>query len=156
MLKKDFFTAKTSQHLLYKNVLLIKLIRMKYFEINYKKVHKTLVLDMFLELIHTLRFLLQTNYNQRYMASVAQVCKNDVYKDVGANFEFQYKFSSFVKTRLNCYIKGRPNLYFDRLVSVTEVMEIETASEGKQSVVFAVMESYRCLLFMITTLKSVK
>ena len=94
--------------------------------------------------------------NQRYMATVAQVCKNDVYTDVGASTDyFQFKFSSFVKTRLNCYLDGRSNLYFDRVVSVSEVIQVETENEGKQSVVFAIMESYRCLLFNNIILKSV-
>ena len=77
------------------------------------------------------------------MATVSQVCKNDVYKDVGASSRFQFVFSSFVKVRLNCSVQSNPPLYLDQVVSVTEVFVLDTATEGKQNVVFATMKSSR-------------
>ena len=77
------------------------------------------------------------------MASVAQVCKSDIYKDVGASNYFQFVFSSFIKVRLSCSIQSNPPLYFDEVVSVSEIFTLETATEGSQRVVFAVMKSSR-------------
>ena len=78
------------------------------------------------------------------MATVAQVCKSDIYKDVGAsNLYFQFIFSSFIKVRLSCSIQSNPPLYLDEVVSVSEIFALETATEGSQRVVFAVMKSSR-------------
>ena len=85
-----------------------------------------------------------------YMATVAQVCKNDVYKDVGASNRFQFVFSSFIKVRLNCSIQANPPLYLDEIISVSDIFTLETANEGKQKVVFAVMHSSRFVHFFIT------
>ena len=83
------------------------------------------------------------------MATVAQVCKNDVYKDVGASNRFQFVFSSFIKVRLNCSIQANPPFYFDQVISVSDIFTLETATEGKQKVVFAVMNSSRFVQFFI-------
>jgi len=79
--------------------------------------------------------------DNRYMATVAQVCKNDVYKDVGSSNSFQFVFSSFVKVRLNCSIPSNPLLYLDEVVHVSDIVTLETATEGTQEVVFATMKS---------------
>ena len=81
------------------------------------------------------------------MATVAQVCKNDVYKYVGSSHRFPYVFSSFIKVRLSCSIQSNPPLYFDEVVSVSEIFTLETATEGKQRVVFAVMNSLKFVDF---------
>ena len=83
------------------------------------------------------------------MATVAQVCKNDVYKYVGSSHRFPYVFSSFIKVRLSCSIQSNPPLYFDEVVSVSEIFTLETATEGKQRVVFAVMNSSKLVDFFI-------
>ena len=80
------------------------------------------------------------------MATVSQVCKNDVYKDVGASNRFQFVFSSFVKTRLNCSIQSNPPLYLDRVLSVSDVINMKTSSGGNHDVVFATMKSSRYVL----------
>ena len=77
------------------------------------------------------------------MATVSQVCKNDAYKDVGASSRYQFVFSSFVKVRLSCSIDANPPLYLDQLVSVTEVIALDTVVEGRQKIVFATMKSSR-------------
>ena len=81
------------------------------------------------------------------MATVSQVCKNDVYKDVGGKNHFQYVFSSFVKVRLSCSVQIDSPLYLDKLVSVSDVFTLKTSIEGKISVVFAVMKTSR-LVFL--------
>ena len=83
------------------------------------------------------------------MATVAQICKNDVYKDVGSSHRFQYVFSSFIKVRLTCSTQSNPPLYFDEVVSVSEMFTLETATEGEQRVVFAVMNSSKFEIFLI-------
>ena len=88
-----------------------------------------------------------------YMATVAQVCKNDVYKDVGGSHRFQFVFSSFIKVRLNCSIQANPRLYFDEIVSVSDIFTLETATEGKQKVVFAVMNSSKFVNFLVYFIK---
>ena len=80
-----------------------------------------------------------------YMATVSQVCKNDIYKDVGGKYHFQYVFSSFVKVRLSCSVQIDSPLYLDELVSVSDVFTLKTSIEGKINVVFAVMKASRLL-----------
>ena len=87
------------------------------------------------------------------MASVSQVCKNDVYKDVGGNHHFQFVFSSFVKVRLSCSVQSNSPLYLEELVSVSDVFTLETSVEGKINVVFAIMKTSRLVLFVELKLK---
>ena len=87
------------------------------------------------------------------MATVSQICKNDVYKDVGGKNHFQFVFSSFVKVRLSCSVQSNSPLYLDELVSVSDVFTLETSVEGKINVVFAIMKTSRLVLFVELKLK---
>lgn len=59
------------------------------------------------------------NIGKSVYSRVARVCKNDK----GGSHPFQDRFSSFLKTRLNCSMPGDIPFYFDELQATSKVIE---------------------------------
>ncbi|XP_043238137.1 semaphorin-1A-like isoform X1 [Amphibalanus amphitrite] len=65
------------------------------------------------------------NCGKRVYSRVARVCKNDK----GGSYKYRNKWTSFLKSRLNCSIPGEYPFYFDEIQSISSV---QTGVHGGQ------------------------
>ena len=72
-------------------------------------------------------FFFQTDFSR-----IARVCK----KDTGGPHKFKYKWTTFLKTRLNCSAPGDTPFYFNDIQATTNFIQ-----DGQDTVVYGVFNT---------------
>lgn len=79
------------------------------------------------------------NCGKKIYSRVGRVCKNDK----GGPYKFSDRWTSFLKTRLNCSIPGEYPFYFDEIQSTSKIIEglYQSGSSYAQSIIYIVFST---------------
>lgn len=77
------------------------------------------------------------NCGKTVYSRVARVCKNDK----GGPYPFNNRWTSFLKTRLNCSVPGEYPFYFNELKSTSKIVESVGPDGQTKSVIYGVFQT---------------